>query len=46
MLDMQRVAELFKLIVEEHSAGAIQVASLDIFLRSTKITHEIIYECG
>ena len=46
MLYMQRGAELSKLVLEECSAGVSHVASPDISLRSTEITHEIISEGG
>ena len=42
MLDLQRGAELSKLVIEERSTGVSHVSSPEISLRSTDITHEII----
>ena len=46
MLNLQRGAELSKLIVEERSAGVSHITSPDTFLSSTEITHELISEGG
>ena len=46
MLDLQRGTELSKLIVEECSAGVSHVASPDISLHITEITHGMISEGG
>ena len=42
MLDLHRDAEFLELVVEEGSAVVGNIASPDILLRSTEITHEVI----
>ena len=44
MLDLQRGAKLSKLVVEESHVGVRHVSGLDVLLRSTDITHEVIPE--
>ena len=46
MLDLKSGAEISKLIVEERSVGVSHIASPDILLCITDITHEVIYEGG
>ena len=44
MLDLHRGAELSKLVVQEGGVVVGNVTSPDILLRSTEITHEVIYK--
>ena len=46
MLDLHRGAELSELVVEEGGAVVGNIGSPDILLRSTEITHEVIYVGG
>ena len=46
MLHLHHGAELSELVVEEGGAVVGNIASPDILLRSTEITHEVISVCG